>query len=263
MKIIISLFLTCLLLSACSNNGRYQYANDHAPSETPPLDHIEDVIPRYEPYSRGGNKDYTVRGIHYKVERDITKLTQKGGASWYGNKFHGHLTSNGERYNMFAMSAAHKTLPLPSYVQVTNLANNKKIIVRVNDRGPFHEGRVIDLSYAAASKLDMLQAGTAQVEVKLLHFNKDKQSNVTTGTHKEISNGNFNIQYLVSSSSEKAVLFSEKLAKQHQIPGFFTQKNKLYYLRLGPFANALQAEEVLEKVKKDYPQAYILPITSN
>ena len=175
MKKIISLCFICVLLSACSNSNRYQYSDDHAPSDIPPLGHIEDVNPRYEPYSRGGNRNYTVRGIRYKVKKGITELTQQGGASWYGNKFHGHLTSNGERYNMFAMSAAHKTLPLPSYVQVTNLANNKQIIVRVNDRGPFHEGRIIDLSYAAARKLDMLQAGTAQVEIKLLHFNKDDE----------------------------------------------------------------------------------------
>ncbi|MDA7747403.1 septal ring lytic transglycosylase RlpA family protein, partial [Psychromonas sp.] len=147
MKNLIIFCFTTLILSACSNTNeeRYEYDDDHAPTEIPPLEHIEDVNPRYEPHSRGGNKDYTVRGIDYQVWNDKTELIQRGGASWYGNKFHGHLTSNGERYNMFAMSAAHKNLPLPSYVQVTNLANNKQIIVRVNDRGPFHEGRIIDL----------------------------------------------------------------------------------------------------------------------
>jgi len=107
MKKFINLSLITLLMSACSTNQeRYQHADDHAPSKVPPLEHIENVNPRYEPLSRGGNKDYNVRGIDYKVWRDITDLTERGGASWYGNKFHGHLTSNGERYNMFAMSAA-------------------------------------------------------------------------------------------------------------------------------------------------------------
>jgi len=253
-----------MLLNACSNNNRYQYSDDHAPSDIPPLGHIEDVNPRYEPYSRGGNRNYTVRGIHYKVKKGITELTQQGGASWYGNKFHGHLTSNGERYNMFAMSAAHKTLPLPSYVQVTNLANNKQIIVRVNDRGPFHEGRIIDLSYAAARKLDMLQAGTAQVEIKLLHFNKDDEVDLLAEKRKQTqtTNQDLNIQYLVTADAEKAVLFSKQLAEQHQVPSFYAQQDKLYYLRLGPLSNVLQAENVLEEVKKHYPQAYILPNTT-
>ena len=259
MQKIISLCFICLLVSACSNNNRYQYSDDHAPSEVPPLAHIEDVNPRYEPYSRGGNRNYTLRGIHYKVKKDITELTQQGGASWYGNKFHGHLTANGERYNMFAMSAAHKTLPLPSYVQVTNLANNKQIIVRVNDRGPFHQGRIIDLSYAAAAKLDMLQAGTAQVEIKLLHFNKDDTPDLLAEKRKKVEKEAFNIQYLVTSNAEKAALFSKQLADEHQVPSFYAQQNELYYLRLGPLNNVLQAENLLEQIKKHYPQAYILP----
>ncbi|HAH03554.1 MAG TPA: septal ring lytic transglycosylase RlpA, partial [Vibrio sp.] len=95
-------------------------------------------------------------------------FTEKGKASWYGKKFHGHLTSNGEIYDMYSMSAAHKTLPIPSYVKVTNTDNNKTTIVRINDRGPFHEGRIIDLSYAAAYKLDVLRTGTANVEIEVI-----------------------------------------------------------------------------------------------
>jgi len=280
MKKIISICLLSFLLGACSNGNRYQIDDDHAPTEIPPLGHIEDVNPRYEPYSRGGNRNYTVRGIHYKVKRNITELVEQGGASWYGNKFHGHLTSNGERYNMFAMSAAHKNLPLPSYVEVTNLANNKKIIVRVNDRGPFHEGRIIDLSYAAAKKLDMLTAGTAKVEIKLLHFNKDddpdllaqernKKKNESTvevsnqqnkvNNHEQVDRDTLNIQFLVTSSAEKAAVYSKELADKLQVPSFVAQRDELYYLRLGPLQNVSQAETLLESVKINYPQAFIVP----
>jgi len=256
-----TLFLCCfsLFLTACSNNNRYQYSDDHAPSAVPPLAHIEDVNPRYEPYSRGGNRNYTLRGVRYKVDKDITELTQQGGASWYGNKFHGHLTANGERYNMFAMSAAHKTLPLPSYVEVTNLANNKKIVVRVNDRGPFHEGRIIDLSYAAAKKLDMLRAGTAQVEIKLLHFNKYDEPDLLAQKRKKAIKGQFNIQYIVTSDANKASSFSQRVTEKFQVPSYYAQQDNLFFLRLGPVDNRLQAEQLLEKVKQDYPQAYILP----
>ena len=271
LKNIIQLCFVSLFLVACSSNntnkkseepvytdnyGRYEYSQDHAPKDIPPLDHIEEVTPRYEAYSRGGNKDYTVRGVDYKVWRDITELTETGGASWYGNKFHGHLTSNGERYNMFSMSAAHKNLPIPSYVEVTNLDNHKKIIVRVNDRGPFHEGRIIDLSYAAANKLDIIKAGTGRVEIKLLHFTKDENA---TAVNEEINTKNsFSIQYLVTSSAEKAGLLSEKLTKQYKVNTFIEEKNNLYYLRVGPFSSESKTEALLKSVQLDYPKAYII-----
>lgn len=248
-----------LLLSACSHKDqRYQYSDDHAPTDIPPLEHIEDVNPRYEPYSRGGNKDYTVRGKDYKVWRDIEELTERGNASWYGNKFHGHLTSNGERYNMFAMSAAHKHLPLPSYVKVTNLDNNKQIIVRVNDRGPFHEGRIIDLSYAAAQKLDMLKHGTAPVQIELLHFKESSTDKLLTEAQKKSLNGEFMIQYLVTSSADKAARLSDEIAKQYQVPTLFEEKNNLYHLRIGPLSSEAQTEKILAELQKQYEKAYIV-----
>jgi len=244
-----------LMLMACSSantsNGRYQIENDHSPDKIPPLGHVEDVNPRYEPYSRGGNKDYTVRGVNYKVLTGITKLTERGRASWYGNKFHGHLTSNGERYDMFSMSAAHKNLPLPSYLTVTNLENNRQIIVRVNDRGPFHEGRIIDLSYAAAHKLDILKTGTAKVEIKLLHF--PAQENPANQF-----NGEYYIQYLVTSLANKANDLGKKHSAQYRVKSLFIEDKKLYKLRLGPFNSQLKAEQILAKMRNDYPQAFIL-----
>jgi rare lipoprotein A len=122
-----------------------------------------------EPRSRYGNRSpYTVLGKSYQVRESTEGFVEQGLASFYGNKFHGRRTSNLEVYDMYAFTAAHKTLPLPSFARVTNLENGRSVIVRVNDRGPFHEGRVVDLSWAAAVKLDMHRAGTARVEVRAL-----------------------------------------------------------------------------------------------
>lgn len=148
--------------------GRYSLRQDVPPEDAPKLDHVKNAVPRYEPYTRGGNKNYNVWGQDYEVWQDVESYRDEGFASWYGAKFHGFNTSNGEVYDMYTMTAAHKNLPLPSFVRVTNKENGKQVVVRVNDRGPFHEGRVIDLSYAAAYKLGMLATGTASVKVELI-----------------------------------------------------------------------------------------------
>lgn len=133
--------------------------------------------PRYEPRSRGGNfSPYTVWGETYEVMDSAVGYREQGTASWYGAKFHGHKTSNGEIYDMYTLTAAHKSLPLPTYVRVTNLGNGKSTIVRVNDRGPFHGDRMIDLSYAAAKLLGFQGQGTAQVEVEALATEPDNGS---------------------------------------------------------------------------------------
>ena len=130
---------------------------------------IEDAVPKDEPYSRYGNPgSYEVFGERYHVIGSNKGFTQKGIASWYGSKFHGQRTSSGETYSMYAMTAAHKTLKIPAYVEVTNTANGRKAIVKVNDRGPFHEGRIIDLSYAAATKLGVAATGTAPVTIRVV-----------------------------------------------------------------------------------------------
>ena len=140
---------------------------DSAPDGLPDVDLIPEPEVKLEPRSLYGNRSpYAVLGKSYAIVDDPSHYDEVGLASFYGNKFHGRRTSNLEVYDMYAFSAAHKTLPLPSYARVTNLANGKSVIVRVNDRGPFHEGRIIDLSYAAAVKLGVARAGTARVEVK-------------------------------------------------------------------------------------------------
>lgn len=151
----------CLLVVSCGGGVK-----DGAPRRDIDASNIPDAVPRFEPITKAGNKSpYVVFGKKYYVLPSFKNYRGKGLASWYGTKFHGQKTSNGETYNMYAMTAAHKTLPIPCYVQVTNLENGRKAIVRVNDRGPFHDDRVIDLSYAAAKKLGVYGAGTARVEV--------------------------------------------------------------------------------------------------
>lgn len=134
-----------------------------------PVDSIADAIPRREPRSAHGNPpSYRVLGKSYNVLATADGYFERGVASWYGPTFNGENTSNGEKYDMYAMTAAHKTLPLPTYARVTNLKNGRSVVVRINDRGPFVSNRLIDLSYSAASKLDMLREGTTLVEVKAL-----------------------------------------------------------------------------------------------
>jgi rare lipoprotein A len=135
----------------------------------PPAQSVPDAVPRVEPRSRYGNPPfYDVFGKRYYVLSSSTAYVERGVASWYGPGFHKIRTSTGEPYDMYGMTAAHKTLPLPAYVRVTNLQNGRSIVVRVNDRGPFVDNRIIDLSYTAAAKLDMLRNGTAMVEVRAI-----------------------------------------------------------------------------------------------
>lgn len=152
-----------------SGGGRYSILQDHAPSGDIKVDHLPDLVPKWEPKSRGGNKSpYEVWGKQYWVMDSAQGYSAEGTASWYGKKFHGHKTSNGETYDMYAFSAAHKSLPLPTYLKVTNLDNQRSVIVRVNDRGPFHGDRLIDLSYAAAARLDYHKKGLARVRIEAI-----------------------------------------------------------------------------------------------
>ena len=130
---------------------------------------VPDATPRIEPKSKYGNPpSYVVNGKRYYVMDSVKDYVENGIASWYGQKFHGRRTSSGETYDMYAMTAAHKSLPLPTYVEVRNLNNDKRVIVKVNDRGPFHDNRIIDLSYTAAAKLDIISKGTGLVEVRAI-----------------------------------------------------------------------------------------------
>lgn len=153
-----------------AGSGRGGYYQNDGPMEYTPedLENTPDAIPRVEPYARGPNKPYTVFGKTYVPITDNRPYKVRGMGSWYGKKFHGNKTSSGEIYDMFKMTAAHPTLPIPCYARVTNISTGRQVIVRVNDRGPFHSDRIIDLSYTAALKLDYLQKGSAMLEVEHL-----------------------------------------------------------------------------------------------
>lgn len=169
-----ALALVALAVAACGTApkapppAKPAYYSDDGPPESIPVDiaAIPDAVPRDEPYHRYANRPYTVFGRSYAPVVNDDPMRERGLASWYGRKFHGQKTSSGEVYDMFAMTAAHKTLPIPSYARVTSVANGRSVVVRVNDRGPFHEGRVIDLSYAAAAKLGIANPGSGLVEVE-------------------------------------------------------------------------------------------------
>jgi len=153
-----------------AGSGRGGYYKDDGPGDNPPpgLELTLDAEPRVEPYSTSGNKPYVVFGKTYTPLLDDQPYAQRGTGSWYGKKFHGQKTSSGEPYDMYKMTAAHPTLPIPSYARITNLSNGKQVIVKINDRGPFHTSRIVDLSYTAALKLDYLGKGSSELLLERL-----------------------------------------------------------------------------------------------
>ncbi len=216
LKVLLILTLSCL--GGC--NRTPSAVKDSAPKQPFNASKVKNAIPRHETRARYGNpKSYVVFGKRYYVSKTARGYNKEGIASWYGTKFHGRLTSSREPYNMYAMTAASKTLPLPSFVRVTNLANGKQIVVRVNDRGPFAPNRIIDLSYAAAKKLDFTRAGTTMVRVTAITPNK--KVNLTT---------------------------QQKITKVH------VQPHPKLYLQVGAFSelkNARRVKDRLQKITKE------------
>ncbi len=171
LRLLAGALLLAALLGGCSIAGRRESPPPVVPppAPSPNVESIPDAVPRREPRSAHGNPPfYNVLGKRYVVLATADGYVERGVASWYGPTFHGENTSSGERYDMYAMTAAHKTLPLPTYARVTNLKNGRSVVVRINDRGPFVANRLIDLSYTAAARLDMLREGTTLVEVRAL-----------------------------------------------------------------------------------------------
>lgn len=167
---LLSTLLLALAIAGCSTPGKKRggYYKDDGPDANPPsnLDNIPDATPRLEPLASGPNRPYVVFGKRYVPDTSERPFRQQGLASWYGKKFHGNSTSNGESYDMYAMTAAHPTMPIPSYARVTSKLNGRTVIVRVNDRGPFHSDRIMDLSYVAAHKLGIIGPGSGPVTVE-------------------------------------------------------------------------------------------------
>ncbi|MHB0776980.1 septal ring lytic transglycosylase RlpA family protein [Halomonas sp. WWR20] len=168
------LILVLALLAGCASNGggsggRYKMSRDAYPDAPPDVSQVPDAVPRVEPLARSGNRStYQVWGKTYHVLPDARGYRDDGLASWYGEKFQGYATASGETYDMYKMTAAHRSLPLPTYARVTNTDNGRSVIVKVNDRGPFHSDRLIDLSYAAAARLGILRGGTGHVFVEAI-----------------------------------------------------------------------------------------------
>jgi rare lipoprotein A len=249
-----------LLLSGCS------IANRRAPPTAPPevvppppanVDTTADAIPRREPRSAHGNPPfYTVLGRRYTVLATEEGYLERGVASWYGPTFHGESTSNGEKYNMYAMTAAHKTLPLPCYARVTNLKNGRTIVVRINDRGPFVANRLIDLSYTAAAKLDMLKEGTTLVEVRALTVQEPDELTrsaeapppalyVQVGAFADQNNAQRVLDRLHTGGLASAFILSPPDGKP-----------PLYRVRLGPVSSVAQLDQLTARLKGlGYPDA--------
>lgn len=271
-----TLCLMTLMLHACTttqpsapsgssgNKGRYQIDQDIGPDSPVDTSTVPDAVPRKEARTIAGNKNpYTVLGKTYHLIEDESSYRERGKASWYGRKFHGHHTSNGEIYDMYAMTAAHKTLPIPSYVRVTNVANGKTVVVRINDRGPFHSDRIIDLSYAAAQRIGILGTGTGLVDVEIalpddappapLKNTKPlnqiaTDSALPAGTHLQI--GAF-------SSEAGAKQFAAQVAAKLSYPVIIRKADvagTIYRVRVGPLSNAQQ----LQSARRELEQLNIL-----
>ncbi len=231
-----------LLITACSS--QVAVVKDSGPKQDVDVAHIADAVPRHEVRTKAGNKSpYTVLGKTYTVLPDSKGFVEQGIASWYGNKFHGRKTSNGEIYSMYGMTAAHKNLPIPSYVRVTNLDNGRQVVVRVNDRGPFHEGRVIDLTYAAASKLGFVKLGTAPVRVEAVgpgdQLVSAQATPVSAVAHEQTG------QVTLASSSTLSAAMPKAPAPRHSA-GYQLPANT--FLQAGAFSSLSAAENLQARI---------------
>jgi rare lipoprotein A len=247
-----------VLLAACSTFTRRapqqpQGAPLPAPAPVPPppagIESIPDAVPRLEPRSAHGNPPfYDVLGRRYFVLAAADGYLERGVASWYGPTFHGGNTSSGEPYDMYGMSAAHKTLPLPTYARVTNLRNGRNIVVRINDRGPFVANRLIDLSYTAAAKLDMIREGTTLVEVRAL----------TPGAPDELTRSaqspppSLYVQAGAFADAHNAQQVLERLHAAGLASAFIVSplegKSRLYRVRLGPVGSVAEFDQLTARL---------------
>ncbi|MEP0202812.1 MAG: septal ring lytic transglycosylase RlpA family protein [Halioglobus sp.] len=251
----IRLVLSCALVAfavACSEVP-VSTSLDPEISDGAPLRHIEpedvaDAVPRADPILSVGNKTpYEVNGKTYDILDNARNYKERGIASWYGTKFHGRKTSNGELYDLYAATAAHKTLPIPSYARVTNLDNGRSVIVRVNDRGPFHDDRLIDLSYGAAVKLGYMEKGTAPVEVEVLNIaGVDDRRGTTYGEYRFLQLGAYG-------SEATAQALRDELTPSLPVPVFISPVESggkmLYRVRVGPLEDQAQLDTVMASLR--------------
>lgn len=278
-RLMLPLLAVALTLGGCASkdsgsSSRYSMKHDRGPDQAISMAHVPDAVPRYEPISRWGNKSpYEVLGKRYYVLPNAEGYRVRGNASWYGKKFHGHTTSNGEIYDMYQMTAAHKSLPLPSFVRVTNLDNGRQVIVRVNDRGPFHADRVIDLSYAAAYRLDMLQKGTARVEVEaitpgssgavLAQSREQEGRSLVSADQAAITGRMLQVAAFSTESGARdvATRLRSVLQEPVQISRVQREARTLYRVHLGPLTGSHTLSWILDQLNAaGYPGAHLVDL---
>ncbi len=274
---ITGLFIMVTLFTGACSTSPYR---DSAPKGEVNVAGIPDAVPRDEPITRAGNPPkYTVLGRTYYVKQSSDNHVERGIASWYGTKFHGRKTSNGEIYDMYKMTAAHKTLPIPTYVEVTNLKNGRSVVVRVNDRGPFHENRIIDLSYVAAKKLGIAANGTGLVEVRSIDPNnwQAKPNSRYARNYRTASSSVAETRQPATDTGQDAALFiqagafaSQHNAKQLQkklnellpdssVKLAFAEQDRLYRVRIGPIPSVSEADRVARTISENgYPPPQVV-----
>ncbi len=242
------LFISVLLLSACGE----------------PAYHVRVLETPSQPDIRPTQKAYEVNGERYQPIPSAEGYTEKGVASWYGKKFHGRKTSNGETYDMYAMTAAHKTLPMNVYLKVTNLDNGRSTVVRVNDRGPFVRSRIIDLSYSAAKELGVVGPGTAPVRIEALGYRDDTQFGATQ-RYKQLASydvGPFMVQVGAFTVKANAYRLAEKLKGQYgssAVVEGWVNGQQFYRVRVGLYGSmALAANALLQIETHGYPSSFIV-----
>ena len=217
-------------------------------------------LPSKSTKRKPGQRPYRVNGKTYYPLPSAEGFVEEGWASWYGPGFHGRKTASGERYNMYAFTAAHKTLPLGTYVLVTNLENGRKTIVRINDRGPFVKGRIIDLSYAAARALGMVKKGTARVRIEALAEGRVKDNHLVL-SHPNFQKGRFYVQVGSFSSYANAVRLKERLARRFQnviIEPFQKGSRSFYRVQVFASENISSARRILQLLSREFPNAVLI-----
>jgi len=243
--------------TGCSTTKTLVEPQDAAPADPIDVSSIPDAVPRAEPRSRYGNPEsYVVYGKRYYPLPSSKGYSERGMASWYGTKFHGKRTSSGEPYDLYGMTAAHKTLPLPTYVKVTNLQNGRSVIVKVNDRGPFHDDRLIDLSYSAAAKLGILGHGTGSVEVTAIDTGTDATVQLASAAP-EIRDAtgtqSLYLQVGAFSSQENAERLRTEITEQQiadvRIVEASGTSGTFYKVQVGPLADITEADRVIRALK--------------
>lgn len=233
--------IVVLLLTGCAGDKKDEPVDGPSDRRITPSD-VRDAVPKKEPLARYGNHSpYTVLGKTYTVLPSSKGYAERGIASWYGSKFHGRRTSSGEPYDMHLATAAHKSLPLPTYAEVTNLDNGRKMVVKINDRGPFHEDRIIDLSYAAAVKLGVDKTGTARVDVRAIDIETPGRAAV------KLADGTF-LQVGAFGKRESADELAGQMIAAQLKPVSVQKSRGLYKVWIGPYATEQEIEATIRQV---------------